>query len=100
LSLTVLALFQTISESFQNFYNIFMHSESSLLSFFLVFTNYCRIIKNGRSVMESEPTFLFLIHRMARVEKDHNDHLVSTPQLCVGSPTTRPGCPEPHPAWP
>ena len=21
------------------------------------------------------------------------------PLLCAGSPTTRPGCPEPHPAW-
>ena len=39
-------------------------------------------------------------HRMAWVEKDHNDHLVSTPLLCAGSPTTRPGCPEQHPAWP
>jgi len=36
---------------------------------------------------------------MAWVEKDHNDHLVSTPLLC-GSSATRPGCPEPHPAWP
>ena len=36
---------------------------------------------------------------MAWVEKDHNDHLVSIPLLCAGSPTTRPGCPEPHPAW-
>jgi len=36
---------------------------------------------------------------MAWIEKDHNDHLVSTPLLCAGSPTTRPGCPEPHPAW-
>ena len=36
---------------------------------------------------------------MAWVEKDHNDHLVSTPLLCAGSQTTRPGCPEPHPAW-
>jgi len=25
-------------------------------------------------------------HRMAWVEKDHNDHLVSTPLLCAGSP--------------
>jgi len=33
-------------------------------------------------------------HRMAWVEKDHNDHLVSTPLLCAGSPTTRAGCPE------
>ena len=30
-------------------------------------------------------------HRMAWVEKDHNDHLVSTSLLCAGSPTTRPG---------
>ena len=37
---------------------------------------------------------------MAWVEKDHNAHLVSTPLLCAGSPTIRPGCPEPHPAWP
>ena len=37
-------------------------------------------------------------HRMAWVEKDHNDCLISTPLLCVGSPTTRLGCPEPHPA--
>jgi len=36
-------------------------------------------------------------HRVAWVEKDHNDHLGSTPLLCAGSPTTRPGCPEPHP---
>jgi len=33
-------------------------------------------------------------HRMALVEKDHNDHLVSTPLLCAGSPAMRPGCPE------
>jgi len=32
---------------------------------------------------------------MTWVEKDHNDHQVSTPLLCAGSPTTRPGCPEP-----
>ena len=37
---------------------------------------------------------------MASVEKDHSDHLVSTPLLCAGSPTSSPGCPEPHPAWP
>jgi len=37
---------------------------------------------------------------MAWVEKDYNDHQVSTPLLCAGSPTTRPGCPEPHPDWP
>jgi len=39
-------------------------------------------------------------YRMTWVEKDHNDHWVSTPLLCAGSPTTRLGCPEPHPAWP
>ena len=39
-------------------------------------------------------------HRMTSFEKDHNDHLVSTPLLCVGLPTARPGCPEPRPAWP
>jgi len=33
-------------------------------------------------------------HRMTSFEKDHNDHLVSTPLLCVGLPTARPGCPE------
>jgi len=37
---------------------------------------------------------------MAWVEKDHNDHWVSTPLLWTGLPATRPGCPEPHPAWP
>ena len=37
---------------------------------------------------------------MAWVEKDHSDHRVSAPLLCAGSPTTTPGCPEPHPAWP
>ena len=39
-------------------------------------------------------------HRMAWVEKDYNDHAVSTPLLCGGLPATRAGCPEPHPAWP
>ena len=38
-------------------------------------------------------------HRMAWDEKDHKDNLVSTSLLCAESPTTRPGCPEPHPAW-
>jgi len=32
---------------------------------------------------------------MEQVEKDYNDHLVSTPLLCAGLPTTRQGCPEP-----
>jgi len=39
-------------------------------------------------------------HRMSWVEKDHNDQRVPTPLLCAESPTTRPGCSEPHPAWP
>jgi len=37
-------------------------------------------------------------HRMAWDEKDLKAHLVSTPLQWAGSPTTRPGCPEPHPA--
>jgi len=37
---------------------------------------------------------------MAWVEKAHSVHLVLTPLLCAGSPTSSPGCPEPHPAWP
>jgi len=41
-----------------------------------------------------------LNHRVAWVEKDHNDYPVSPPLLCAGLPSTRPGCPEPHPAWP
>jgi len=36
---------------------------------------------------------------MAWVEKDLKDHLVSTPLPCAGLSTTRPSCPEPHPAW-
>jgi len=36
---------------------------------------------------------------MAWVEKDKNNHLVSTP-VGAGLPTSRPGCPEPHPALP
>ena len=35
---------------------------------------------------------------MAWVAKDH--HLISTPLPWAGLPTTRPGCPEPHPALP
>jgi len=37
---------------------------------------------------------------MIWVEKDQKDHLVTTPLPWAGSPTTRPVCPEPHPAWP
>jgi len=43
---------------------------------------------------------------MAWVEKDHNDHLVSTPLLCAGSPTISPAWPwmppgmgHPQPPW-
>jgi len=36
---------------------------------------------------------------MAWVEKDYNVRLVPTPLLWAGLPTTRPGCPDPHPAW-
>jgi len=36
---------------------------------------------------------------MAWVEKDLKDHWVSTPLLCAELPTTRPGCPNPYPAW-
>jgi len=39
-----------------------------------------------------------IVNLMAWVEKEHNDHRVSTALLCAGSPTTRPGCPEPRPA--
>jgi len=35
---------------------------------------------------------------MAWVGKDLKDHQVSTPSPWEGLPTTRPGCPEPHPA--
>jgi len=38
-------------------------------------------------------------HRMAWVEKDHKDHVVSIPLPWAGSPTTRPGYSEPPPAW-
>jgi len=34
---------------------------------------------------------------MAWVEKDLQDHLVLIPLLYAGSPTTKAGCPEPHP---
>ena len=37
---------------------------------------------------------------MAWAEKDLKDHLASTPLQWAGLPTTRSGCPEPHPAWP
>ena len=43
-------------------------------------------------------------HRMARVGRDLMDHEAPAPPPQAGLPTstfnTRPGCPEPHPAWP
>ena len=39
--------------------------------------------------------WLATLHIAGGLELD--DHLVSTPLLCAGLPTTRP---EPHPAWP
>jgi len=44
-----------------------------------------------------------VLHRIIEwpwVDKDHNAHLVSSPLLFAGLPTTSPGCPEPHAAWP
>jgi len=53
---------------------------------------------NGGLTLQLGPYFIeSWNHRMAWVEKDHNAHRVSTPPLCAGLPTTRPGCPEPHP---
>jgi len=46
-----------------------------------------------QSLLSGHPT---LNHKMAWVEKDHNDHLVSTLLLRAGLPTTTPGCPEPQ----
>ena len=66
--------------------------------FLLMFMNsheFGRLIKGYTAIV----FFIESYHRMAWVEKDHNDW-VSTPLLCAGLPTTRPGCPEPHPAWP
>ena len=40
-----------------------------------------------------------LTHSTAWVAKDRNAHQLQ-PLLCAGSPTSSPGCPEPHPAWP
>lgn len=36
---------------------------------------------------------------MSWIEKGYNDHLLSTPLLWAESPTIRPDCPEPPPAW-
>ena len=53
-----------------------------------------------RFVAQGKQQFITESYRMAWVAKDHSAHPVSTPLLCAGSPTSRPGCPEPHPAWP
>ena len=46
------------------------------------------------------PQSLIDIQRTAGAEKDRNAHRVSVPVPCRWSPGSRPGCPEPHPAWP
>ena len=38
--------------------------------------------------------------RMVWVGRDLKDHLVPTPLPWTGTPSTRPGCPKPHPTWP
>jgi len=37
---------------------------------------------------------------MVWVGRDLKDHLVPTPPPWAGTPSTRPGCSELHPAWP
>jgi len=37
---------------------------------------------------------------MVWVGRDLIDHLVPTPLLWAGTPSTRPDCSEPHPTWP
>ena len=39
-------------------------------------------------------------HRIVWVGRDLKDHLVPTPSPWAGTPSTRPGCSKPHPAWP
>jgi len=62
-----------------------------------VLCNFGQLINKG--YLQCEEILVSQYHRMAWIEKDLEDHLVSTPLLCAGLPTTRPGCPEPHPAW-
>ena len=46
------------------------------------------------------PSKCCLAHRMAYVEGDLKDHLVSNPLTWEWLPTTRSGCPGCHPTWP
>jgi len=39
-------------------------------------------------------------HRMIWIRKDRIDHLVPTSLPWAGTPSTRPVCSKPHPAWP
>ena len=39
-------------------------------------------------------------HRRGWVGKALKDHQIPAPLPWAGTPSTRPGCPEPHPAWP
>ena len=39
-------------------------------------------------------------YAVRRVRRDRKDHLVPTPLPWAGTPSTRPGCSKPHPAWP
>jgi len=48
----------------------------------------------GRRVIESRS------HRVVWVGRDLKDHLIPTPLPWAGTPSTRPGCSEPHPTWP
>ena len=63
---------------------------------------YCKGNAAGCSILALQLLLLFANgsaawnHRTTWVEKDLSDHLVSTPLLCAGLPTTRPGCPEPE----
>ena len=44
----------------------------------------CSTLQNSNALPPFLIEQLANSHRMAWVEKDHNDHLVSTPLLCVG----------------
>ena len=65
-----------------------------------VFKDYCLEIDYIQKHAAVFDTYKEENHRRGWVEKDHNHHLGSTPLPWAGLPTTRLGCPEPHPAWP
>lgn len=47
---------------------------------------------------ENKPQiYIYIYHRMVGVGRYLKSHLVPP---CHGTPSTRPGCPQPHPAWP